>query len=92
MEEHLYTCIYDIQKPDTSPEKKLAALNRYKAKLVRLQARRTEYLRLDTSERDMIVGEETTPYHLIKSKKRCEVRMIRRTQDKRGRITEDPQK
>jgi hypothetical protein len=28
MEEPLYTCIYDIQKHDTSPDKKLAALNR----------------------------------------------------------------
>jgi hypothetical protein len=65
-------------------------LNRYRAKLVRLQARRTEYIRLDTSERDMIDGEETTLYHLIKSKKRREARRIRRTQDQRGRITEDP--
>jgi hypothetical protein len=39
MEEHLYTCIYDIHKHDTSPDKKFAALNRYRAKLVRLQAR-----------------------------------------------------
>jgi hypothetical protein len=38
MEEHSYTCIYEIQKHDTSPDKKLAALNRYRAKLVRLQA------------------------------------------------------
>ena len=65
-------------------------MNRYKTKLVRLQARRTEYLRLDTRERDMIVGEETTLYHLIKSKKGREARMIHRTQDQRGRITEDP--
>jgi len=42
MEELLYICIYDIQKHDISPDKKLAALNRYKAKLVRLQAGRTE--------------------------------------------------
>jgi hypothetical protein len=65
-------------------------LNRYRVKLVRLQARRTEYLRLDTSERDMIDGEETTLYHLIKYKKRREAGRIRRTQDQRGRITEDP--
>jgi len=90
MEEHLCTCIYDIQKHDTSPDKKRAALNQYRAKLVRLQARRTEYLRLDTTERDMIDGEETTLYHLIKYTKRSEARMIRRTQDQRGRITEGP--
>jgi len=38
----------------------------------------------------MTDGEETTLYHLIKSTKRREARMIRRTQDQRGRITEDP--
>jgi hypothetical protein len=90
MEEHVYTCIYDIQKHYTSPDKKLAALNQYRAKLVRLQARRMEYLRIDISERDMIEGEETTLYQFIKFKKRCEARRIRRTQDQRGRITEDP--
>ena len=54
MEDYLYTCIYDIQKQDIPPDKKIVALNRYRAKLVRLQARRMEHLRLDTSERDMI--------------------------------------
>jgi len=38
----------------------------------------------------MIDGEETTLYHLIKSKKRREARIIRRTQDQQGMITEDP--
>jgi hypothetical protein len=85
MEEHLTTCIHD-----TSTDKYVAALNRYRAKLVRPKARRIEYLRLDTSERDMIDGEETTLYLLIKSTKRREARMIRRTQDQHGRIMEDP--
>ena len=40
MKEHLYTYIYDIQKHDTSTDKKHAALNRYRDKLVRHQARR----------------------------------------------------
>jgi hypothetical protein len=90
IEEHLYTCIYDIQKHDTSTDKKLAALKRYRAKLVRLQALRTENLRLDASERDMIDGEETTLCHLIKSKKRREAGIIRQIQGQRGRFTEDP--
>ena len=38
----------------------------------------------------MIDGEETTLYHLIKSTERREARMIRRTQDQRGRITDYP--
>ena len=65
-------------------------MNRYNAKLVRLQARRTEQLRLDSSERAMIDEEETTLYHLIKSKKGREARIIPRTQDMQGRITETP--
>jgi len=90
MEEHLYTCIYGIEKRDTSPDKKLPVLNGYRAKLVRLQARGTECLRLDTSEGDIIDTEETTLYYSIKSTKRREARMIRRAQDQRGRITDDP--
>jgi hypothetical protein len=68
MEDHLYTCIYDI-KTRHPPDKKLAAMNRYRAKLVRLQARRTEHVLLDSSERDMIDREETTLYDLIKQRK-----------------------
>jgi hypothetical protein len=79
MENHLYTCIYDIQKQDIPPEMKIAALNRYRAKLVRLQALRTEQLLLDTSERDKMDGEEPTLYQLIKVKKSRESRKIRRT-------------
>jgi hypothetical protein len=85
-----YTPAYTTYKKDTSPDKKHAALNRYRSKLFRLQARRTEYQRLETSERDMFDGEETTLYHLIKSTKRCEARMTLRTQDQRGGITEVP--
>jgi hypothetical protein len=90
MENHLYTCIYDIQKQDIPPDKKIAALNRYRAKLVRLQARRTEHLLLDTSERDRIDGEETTLYQVLKAKKIREARIIQRTQNQQGRITEEP--
>jgi hypothetical protein len=90
MENHLYTCKYNIQKSDMSPEKKMASLNRYRAKLISLQARSTERLRLDASERDIIDGEETSLYQLIKSSKRREARTIRRIQDPGGRITDDP--
>ena len=39
MEDHIYRCIYDIQQNDMPPESKLAAQNRHKAKLIRLQNR-----------------------------------------------------
>ena len=74
-----------------SPDQKLAALNRYRAKLVRLQARKTEPLQLDVNERDMVEGEEPSLYHLIKASKRREARTIRRIQDQGGRTTDDPQ-
>jgi hypothetical protein len=90
MENHLYTCIYDIQKQGITPDKKIVALNRYRAKLVRLQARRTEQLLVDTSERDRIDGEETILYQVIKAKKRRERKIIQRTQNQHGRITEEP--
>ena len=90
MENHMYTCIYNIQKSAMSPDQKLAALNRHRAKLVRLQARRTEPFRLDANERDVMDGEEKSLYHLFKSSKRREARTIRRMQDRGGRITNDP--
>ena len=58
--------------------------------MVRLQARRTVNLRLDISECDVIDGEETTLYHLIKCTKSREARMILRIQDQGCRITNDP--
>ena len=91
MENHLYTCIYNIKQSNMSPDQKLAALNRYKTKLVRLQARKTEPLQLDVNERDRMEGEEPSLYHLIKASKRREARTIRRIQDQGGRTTDDPQ-
>jgi hypothetical protein len=68
----------------------IAALDRYKAKLVRLQARSTEQLLLDTSERDRIDDEEPAMYQLIKAKKIREARTIQRPQNQQRRSTEDP--
>jgi len=90
MENNLYTCIYNVQQSAMSPDQKLAALKRYRAKLVRLQARRTEPFRLDVTERDGMEGEETSLYHLNKASKRWKARTIRRIQDGGGRITDDP--
>ena len=44
---------------------------------------------LDTNEHDMVDGEETTLYHLLRTTKRREARMIRQIQDQRSRTTDD---
>jgi hypothetical protein len=42
MENHIYACIYDVLRSGIPDDEKLPTLQRYKAKLVRLHAKRTE--------------------------------------------------
>jgi hypothetical protein len=60
VEEYLYECIYDIQRSYAPPADKLATSNRYKARLVRLQAPKVEKLMLDTNVHNNFDGEEQT--------------------------------
>jgi hypothetical protein len=47
MENHYYECIYDVINSNDTHEEKLQKLKRYKALIVRLNARRTERTTLD---------------------------------------------
>jgi hypothetical protein len=52
MENHLYQCIYDILRSDIPEPAKLPALQRYKAKIMRLHARRMDKVTLDNNAKD----------------------------------------
>ena len=54
MENHLYACIYDILNGVASHVEKISNLNKYKAKLVRLHARKDEWILRDQAERGCI--------------------------------------
>jgi hypothetical protein len=58
MENHLYLCLYDILKSTAPATENLPALQRYKAKLVRLYAEQRNKLLMDTQENDILEDEE----------------------------------
>jgi len=84
MENHLYQCIYDILLGDIPESAKLPALQRYKAKIVRLHARRMEKVMLDNNAQDKMEDEEPSLFHILKMVKRRETRFIRQVLDMQG--------
>jgi hypothetical protein len=84
MENHLYACIYESINSDATHGEKLQKLNRYKAKLVRLQAQHTDRIMLDQSTYDTIQDEQSSLFHIIKQNQRREARTISAIQDTQG--------
>ena len=66
VENHLCQCIYDILLSDIPEPDKLPALQRYKAKIVRLHARRMEKVMLDNNAQDKMEDEEPSLFHILK--------------------------
>jgi len=60
----------------TSKDPQTTPLQRYKAKIVRLHARRMEVM-LENSAQDKMVDEEPSLFHILKMVKRRETRVIR---------------
>jgi hypothetical protein len=71
------------------PVEKFSALNRYKAHLVRLQARRMEKLLLDTHVHDKIDGEEPSLFQVLQMTKRREARTVRWVLDRSRNTVSD---
>jgi len=84
MENHLYECLYDILRSNDPATDKLPALQRYKAKLVRLHAERGNKALLDTKEHDLFEGEEPSLFHVLRILRRRENRDIRQVTDEHG--------
>jgi len=84
MENRLYQCIYDILLSDISEPAKLPALQHYKAKEVRLRARRMEKVMLENNAQDKMEDEELSLFHILKMVKRHETRVIRQVLDMQG--------
>ena len=76
MVNHLYQCIYDILISDAPELAKLPVLQRYKAKIVCLHARRMDVM-LDNNAEDKMEVEEPSLFHILKMVKGPEVRIIR---------------
>jgi len=84
MENHLYQCIYDILLSNIPEPAKPPALQRYKAKIVRLHARRMEKVMLDKNTQDKTKDKEPSLFHILKMVKRRETRVIRHVLDMQG--------
>jgi len=82
MKNHLYQCIYDILLSDIQEPAKLTSLQRYKAKIVRLRARRMEVM-MDNNAQDKMENEEPS-FHILKTVKRRETRAICQILDMQG--------
>jgi hypothetical protein len=91
MENHHYQCIYDVLRSGIPEAEKFRILKRYKAKIVCLHARRKEKLTLDVDVKDKVEDEETTLFHILKRRKRCEGRDVRAIQARQGHIYTQPQ-
>jgi hypothetical protein len=58
MEHHLYQCSYDVLSNDTPEVERFMILNRYKAQIVRLHARRRQKLMLGADAQNIMEGKE----------------------------------
>ena len=85
MENHLYACIYDILNGVASHVEKTSNLNKYKATLIRLHARKDEWILLDQAEGDVFRNEQLSLFHVLKQKKRRSQRVVAGLKDGRGR-------
>jgi hypothetical protein len=86
IENHLYQCIDYILRSDIPEAATLPTLQKYKAKIVRLNATRLEEAMLDNDSKDKLEGEEPSLFHIIKMAKRRETREKLHVQDQHGNI------
>jgi hypothetical protein len=84
MENHLYKCLYDVIRSDLQPAKKLAAINRYKAKLVHHSTNKPHRSLLDRTQKDFLEGETPTIYQIIRTNQRRAARRITQITDGTG--------
>jgi hypothetical protein len=90
MENHLYECLHDILRSNTPENEKFPALQRYKAKIVQLQAEQQAHVLLDTADEDSLEEKEPSLYHVIKVLRRREIRATHQVQDVRGNTITRP--
>jgi hypothetical protein len=83
MENHLYECLYDVLRSNAPARDKLPALQRYKAKSVRLHAERANKALMDTKEYDLLEGEPSL-FQVLRILMRRESRDIRQVTDEHG--------
>jgi hypothetical protein len=84
MEYHLYQCLYDIAQRTGRDTGKYYDLQRYKAKIVNLNAKRRAKILLDTHAKDKMEYEDLSLNHVLQQRRRREIREITEIQDTEG--------
>ena len=79
-----YDAIYNILQETTIQESTSRALKELKARIVRLQHMEHQRILLDTDEHNRIAEEVPALYHILKSRKPQEARMIHLINDRYG--------
>jgi hypothetical protein len=84
MENHLYQCLYDIMQRTGRDTEKFYDLQRYKAKIVNLNAKRRAKILLDTLAKVKMEDEDPSLYHVLQQRRLREIREIKEIQDAEG--------
>jgi hypothetical protein len=69
---------------DEPHEKKAVILNKFKAKLIRLNNYNNKRILVDNHDRDVMEGEDPSIFHIIQMMKRKDTRMITSIQNQNG--------
>jgi len=86
MENYLYDCINEVLQRPYSSDQTLPALNRLKAKIVRLYSRRLQKILDDSNSADRPDGDQPTTYHIFQTKRRRAERTIYCLRDGTGQM------
>ena len=76
MENHYYNCMYDILKTQPARQDRLADLNRFKAKIIKIYSDRMRGAKRRTEGAEVWSEERLSIHHIIRLKKRQEKRTI----------------
>jgi hypothetical protein len=83
--ENFYECIYDVLQNNHPHYLKMTMLNRLKAKITNLHRTRLQRVLLDNVDPNRLEGEKPALFHILQTRKRQKVRMIRSVQDEHGK-------
>jgi hypothetical protein len=85
MENFYYECIYDVLRNNHHHDLKMTMLNRLKAKITILHRPKLQCVMLDNVDPNRLEGEKPELFHILLTRKRQKVKMIRSVQYEHGK-------
>ena len=90
IENHLHECMHDVLRRPSHSDQTLTALNRLKAKIVRLHSRRLHKILDDNNDADRPDGDQPTIYRSFQTKRRRAERTVYCLRDGTGQMNTAP--